>query len=507
MKKLLSSFTAAFFIAANAQAAPMYLNFHNSDLRSTIMMVARMGDINISLDDSVDGKISINLNGVEPEKALEIIAKTKNLNLIKDNGIYILTKEMKIISPMKAYVLPIKYGNPKKLRKALFKILDFDDKESVLKSLSLENVDGIKRTYNYISSAQIKKEYDFSSNVPQKSKDETKEEYEERKDDYDEGDPRAKRVFINPEINALILFGTESEYERAKKLLEELDVELKQVSVEARILAIDKDASKNLGVDWFWSTLPQFPEYDQEITRPTYHSDGSLLSPGYIKEKYTRKTNDNTGYGIIQFGRGPLGIPFEFYYGAKINALVTDGKAKILSRPNVTTIQGHEAIINVGNSVPVPKVSSNNSSTTTEIEYKDAGIILKYTPRVNVDGTITATIHTEVSTPQYVEDLKAYRFNTRSADTVVTVRDGEPMVIGGLIGAEEAKSVSKIPFLGDLPILGALFKNHRKSKNESELLIFLTAHVINGAGVGVPDNVRYSVPAGNLPHENLFGEK
>jgi len=202
-----------------------------------------------------------------------------------------------------------------------------------------------------------------------------------------------------------------------------------------------------------------------------------------------------------------LGIPFEFYYGAKINALVTDGKAKILSRPNVTTIQGHEAVINVGSSVPVPKVSTNNTSTTTEIEYRDAGIILRYTPRINADGTITATIHTEVSTPQYVEDLKAYRFNTRSADTIVTVRDGEPMVIGGLIGAEDAKSVSKIPVLGDLPILGALFKNHRKSKTESELLIFLTAHVINGAGVGVPDNVRYSVPAGSLPHENLFEEK
>ena len=77
--------------------------------------------------------------------------------------------------------------------------------------------------------------------------------------------------------------------------------------------------------------------------------------------------------------------------------------------------------------------------------------------------------------------MQAYRFNTRSAETTVTVRDGEPMIIGGLIGAEEAKSVSKIPFLGDLPILGALFRNHRKSKSESELIIFLTAHVLRGA--------------------------
>jgi len=241
--------------------------------------------------------------------------------------------------------------------------------------------------------------------------------------------------------------------------LAQLDVELKQVSVEAKLLAIDKEASKNLGVEWMWSTVPQYPE----------HGNNTIIR----QEEY-----GENGYGIIKFGRTYTGNPYEFYYGAKINALVTDGKAKILSRPNVTTIQGREAIINVGSSVPVPTTATTNATVTTSIEYRDAGIILKYTPRINSDGTITAKIHTEVSTPQYVEDLKAYRFNTRSADTTVTVKDGEPMIIGGLIGAEEAKSVSKIPFLGDLPILGALFRNHRKSKSESELIIFLTAHVI-----------------------------
>ena len=498
MKKLLSSFTAAFFVCANVQAAPMTLNVHNSDLRSTIMMVAKTGGINISVDDSVDGKISMAIFDTEPEKILDIIAKTKNLNLIKDGKIYILTKEMKIISPMKSYILPIKYGNPKKLRKAIFKVLDFDNEELTLKNLTVEGSEVKTKNYNIVSNWQSNSSQNFSG--------QTKEEREERKDEDDEGDPRARRVFINSEVNALVLFGTESEYERAKNLLAELDVELKQVSVEARILAIDKNASKNLGVEWSWSTVPQYPEYNEEYHSAEYNSNGSLRREGYIEQEYTRKSNDNTGYGIIQFGHGPLGIPFEMYYGAKINALVTNGKAKILSRPNVTTIQGHEAVINVGGSVPVPKVSTNNTSTTTEIEYRDAGIILKYTPRINADGTITATIHTEVSTPQYVEDLKAYQFNTRSADTTVTVRDGEPMVIGGLIGAEDAKSISKIPVLGDLPILGALFRNHRKSKTESELMIFLTAHVINGAGVGVQKNVRYSVPAGGLPHEILSNE-
>ncbi|MBO4400284.1 MAG: type II secretion system protein GspD [Selenomonadaceae bacterium] len=459
MKKLLSSFAAAFFIASNAHAAPMTLNVHEADLRSTIIMVARAARLNVSVDDSVTGTISMSIIDTEPEKILEIIAKTKNLNLLRDGDIYIMTSHVNSGALMQTYVLPVRYGDPENLRKAIILSLDPDIETIPDHMTRVRNSDG---SYTYRYSYRENDSDDSSNNRQERIK-------------------REERVLVSPDVNALVLFGTEAEYERAKKLLAEIDVELKQVSVEAKILAIDKDASKNLGIDWMWSTLPQYPE--REITHydAKYDSRGNQTASEYFVEEYTRKANDNTGYGIIQFGRGPEGIPFEFYYGARINALVTNGKARILSRPNVTTIQGHEAVINVGSSVPIPKESITNSTTTTSLEYRDAGIILKYTPRINADGTITATIHTEVSTPQYVADLKAYRFNTRSADTTVTVRDGEPMVIGGLIGAEEAKSISKIPFLGDLPLLGALFRSHKKSKSESELMIFITAHVLKGA--------------------------
>ena len=457
MKKLLSAVTTAFFMfTSTVSAAPMTLNVHDADLRSTIMLVARAGGLNVSVDDSVEGNISVSVSNVEPRKILEIISKTKNLNLIQDGDIFIMTTNFENFEPMQSYVLPIHYADAEILRKAIVMSLNRDNTQDFVETVANEKNFPIYRRY------------------------ENKNKIEEDKEKRDE------RVFFSPDVNALILYGTAAEYERAKKLLELLDVELKQVSLEARILAIDKNASKNLGIDWFWSTLPQYPEREIE----TYQS-----SSGAYRERmtYERNFNDITGYGIIRFGKGPEGYPFEWYYGARINALVTNGKAKILSRPNVTTIQGHEAIINVGSSVPVPMTQTTNSTVTNSIEYRDAGIILKYTPRVNEDGTITATIHTEVSTPQYVEDLRAYRFNTRSADTVVTVRDGEPMVIGGLIGAEEEKSISKIPFLGDLPILGALFRTHKKSKSESELLIFLTAHVLNGAGIGTPANIHYSI--------------
>ena len=417
------------------------------------MLVAKTGGLNVSVDDSVKGSISISLTNVEPLKVLEIISRTKSLQLLNESGVYIVTASS--VEAMQSYVFPIKYGDAETLRDAVIMSLDPDTERLPNSTTRIKNSDG---SYTYRYTYRDDDGYDGG--------------------DYSENIKRKDRVYVNPEVNALVLFGTPTEYERVKNLLASLDVELKQVTVEAKVLAIDKNATKNLGVEWMWSTIPQYPEHDRDSYTRT-NSDGVVTH--YEENTYTRKSNDLTGYGIIKFGRSHEGYPFEFYYGARINALVTDGKAKILSRPNVTTIQGREAVINVGSSVPVPKVSSTNTSTTTSIEYRDAGIILRYTPRVNSDGTITAKIHTEVSTPQYIPDMQAYRFNTRSAETTVTVRDGEPMIIGGLIGAEEAKSVSKIPFLGDLPILGALFRNHRKSKSESELIIFLTAHVLRGA--------------------------
>lgn len=468
--------SAIFFMPAQIQAAPMTLSVHEADLRSTIMLVAKNGGLNVSVDGLIKGKISISLNNVEPVKALEIIAKTRNLKLINDDGIFIFTPEQ-YDSIMQTYVFPIKYIDAELLREAVIMSLDpnqkITDKDSDDRYYSNE--------YASVSRTRYKSNPDGSVDILTNRLSDSDLRYanstENSRENNSRENSRSKRVYVNPEVNALVLYGTPAEYERVKNLLATLDVELKQVSVEAKILAIDKNESKNLGVEWMWSTLPQYPEHDRDSYTRT-NSDGVVTH--YEENTYTRKSNDQTGYGIIRFGRSHEGYPFEFYYGAKINALVTDGKAKILSRPNVTTIQGREAVINVGSSVPVPKISSTNTATTTEIEYRDAGIILRYTPRINADGTITAKIHTEVSTPQYVADMGAYRFNTRSAETTVTVRDGEPMIIGGLIGAEEEKSVSKIPFMGDLPILGALFRNHRKSKSESELIIFLTAHVLGG---------------------------
>ena len=170
---------------------------------------------------------------------------------------------------------------------------------------------------------------------------------------------------------------------------------------------------------------------------------------------------------------------YNAYLDARVDALLSRGKAKLLSRPNITTLQGREAVIRIGGEVPVPVQTTANDITTSTIKYREAGIILSCTPRVNDAGEIMAAVHTEVSSPLYVDDIKAYRFQTRSADTHVRLKDGETMVIGGLIGSEEARRLSKVPFLGDLPVLGHFFRHTSSSRTESELLIFLTARILD----------------------------
>ena len=336
MKKILSVILAIFFICAFQVSEAMNLNVHDGDLRATIMMVARTGRLNVSVDDSVKGKISVTLIDVYPEDALEIIAKTTNLNLVYDGiDAYIVTAAQ-YTSIMSTYVLPIRYGDAEFLRKAVAMSLN----KNIRKVNSDERGYSGNSDYNTTSETSIKNNPDGTTTISTKShydgETSVSNENNDNSNSKTEQNISVGRVMINPDVNALILFGTPDEYERAKKLLQTLDVELKQVSVEAKIVAIDKNASKNLGVEWFWSSVPQYPTNRTETSG-------------------VRNFNDETGYGIFKFGRSYEGYPFEWYYGAKINALVNDGKAKILSRPNVTTIQGREAVIMSDNLYPFPK--------------------------------------------------------------------------------------------------------------------------------------------------------
>lgn len=402
------------------------------DIRNLLTSIALANNLNIVISDEVQGNVSVKLSNINAQDMIKIIVANNNYTYqFKDNVIYISKGDKDI----NLYTVQINY---------------------------LE-LDKIAQTINLM----------LTGNLTDKI------------DDKDKKTAINNKVMIDERENTISFYGTLKQYEQIKNFLQEQDKPQKQVSLEAKVTAIQKDAAKDLGVSWEWSKLPQSPEHEityDTVKHTVINEDGSKeeITDYLPVDEVTRKWNDDENIpGVIRFGKGVDGYPYEFYYAAKIDALISDGKANILARPNITTIQGKEAVINIGSEVPVPTVSTTNSTTTTSIKYREAGIILKCTPRVNEDGIITVKVHTEVSSPMYVEDMKAYRFQKRSADTIVRLKDGQTMVIGGLIGSDEAKQMSKIPFLGDIPILGNLFKHIQKSKSDTEVMIFLTAHEVN----------------------------
>lgn len=402
------------------------------DIRNLLTNIALANNLNIVISDEVQGNVSVKLSNINAQDMIKIIAENNNYTYqFKDNVIYISKGDKDI----NLYTVQINY---------------------------LE-LDKIAQTINLM----------LTGNLTDKI------------DNKDKKTAINNKVMIDESENTISFYGTLKQYEQIKNFLQEQDKPQKQVSLEAKVTAIQKDAAKDLGVSWEWSKLPQSPEHEityDTVKHTVINEDGSKeeITDYLPVDEVTRKWNDDENIpGVIRFGKGVDGYPYEFYYAAKIDALISDGKANILARPNITTIQGKEAVINIGSEVPVPTVSTTNSTTTTSIKYREAGIILKCTPRVNEDGIITVKVHTEVSSPMYVEDMKAYRFQKRSADTIVRLKDGQTMVIGGLIGSDEAKQMSKIPFLGDIPILGNLFKHIQKSKSDTEVMIFLTAHEVD----------------------------
>ena len=413
--------------------ASVTMNIVDSEVREVLTSLASIGGVNIVADDSVNGKITVQLAGVSFQEALDIITKTKGLQYQTiGNTIIVGTKNNMSAGFGQLHVFHLKFANP-------------DDVVNAAKlALGLGGSTESSSTENSTQTTTTSNTNSTTSNNDGKTTAEI-----------------SGNLTVDKATNSLLFYGTASEAQKIRVVLDQIDIPYEQVSLEAQVMSINKTDSKNLGIEWEWSKAPQ--SYEE-----------------YTAEKITRASSFNKGTtgGIISFGRSPDGLPYEFYYAAKINALINNGKANILSKPKITTINGKEATINIGGEVPIPTLTVSDNTTTTTYEYKETGIILKYTPRVNDDGYITAKIHTEVSTPTYDADAKAYRFNKRSADTQVRLKDGETMVIGGLIGSDESKVMSKIPFLGDLPILGRFFSNVNNSKNESEVIIFVTARIV-----------------------------
>lgn len=264
--------------------------------------------------------------------------------------------------------------------------------------------------------------------------------------------------------NTVVVSASPMTMANVERIIKELDTPEKQVKVEAEVLAVNRSYAKDLGIDWQFKSLT-----------------GTAIQKNVTEKNSKKKTSYlevPQDFAGISYGKSITGNPYTFFFQAKLNALLSDGKAKTLAKPNVVTLNGRTAEILIGSKIPVLVERLENGTKTTSIEYKDAGIKLTYTPHISTSSDITADIVAEVSTPYLVPEMKAYRIVTRQAHTMVRLKSGDMLTIGGLIDKEESDNIRKIPILGDIPILGKLFQTRTESKEESEIIIVIRANIL-----------------------------
>ncbi|MCB9475817.1 MAG: type II secretion system secretin GspD [Deltaproteobacteria bacterium] len=290
----------------------------------------------------------------------------------------------------------------------------------------------------------------------------------------------AVRITSEPATNSLVIISSNRDFRILKDVIDKLDIPRRQVFVEALILEITMDRGLDLGFE-FRSTNDATEDEGVQVIGGTNY--------GGIQQAAANPLGV-TGFaigaadGTISFG----GETFP-NIGALFRALATDQDVNVLSTPHVLTLDNEEAEVVVADNVPFVTgqiFSANNTNPTTTIERQDVGITLRLTPQINESDYVKLLIYQEVSqVTDSPEGLSAADVGVttakRTADTVVTVKDHQTVIIGGLMQDSVTVVDSKIPVLGDIPILGYLFKSSRKKVSKTNLLIFLTPYVIKDA--------------------------
>ena len=273
------------------------------------------------------------------------------------------------------------------------------------------------------------------------------------------------KVAVDQRINAVIVSGGKDILDEVKKLIETVDTPVHQVMMEAKIVEVTTKATKNIGFTWqagAGTIDPATPEGSFPIWSTKEYFANNPNSNLY-QQGFTGAQGDMFGLG--DFYRDNL------LFKATFSALETRAETKILSNPKISAVNGQEASIVVGTKVIYP------GGADQPPKEKDTGVKLKVTPRINDDGYITVDAEPEVS---FVQEWRNQYpvIGTRSAKTTVRVRDGEEILIGGLIKDEEGTNRTSIPLLGNIPIVKSLFSHKGKSGDSQELIILITPHII-----------------------------
>lgn len=435
------------------------LNFQDIDVRAVLQLIADFTNLNLVASDTVTGKITLRLQNVPWDQALDLVLKTKGLDKRQNGNVLMVApaaeiaererqeietrKQLEELAPLQTEYIRIQYANAREL----FKLFEEEDSEEGDKKK------GAGSTGSILS-------------------------------------PRG-RVIVDERTNSLLVTETADRLEEFRRLVALIDIPVRQVLIEARIVIASSDFSKRLGVRWGGGMVGEGKSHIGGITggigglvgREGEDDSGSLFFPDDEgRQVFLFPEQFGVDMGVSDQAAGKISIGVLNSSGLlalELSALEADGAGEVVSQPKVVTGDKQKALIRSGQEVPYLESSSSGRTT---VKFKEAVLKLEVTPNITPDGRVIMDLNiNQDSINSFISGEAGSQvpvLDVNSVSTRVLVANGETVVLGGVFRTEELQSESKVPFLGDLPYIGKLFKTTSNRNAKNELLIFITPRVL-----------------------------
>ncbi|OOG10258.1 type IV pilus secretin PilQ [Pseudomonas sp. C9] len=404
------------------------LNFQDIDVRSVLQLIADFTNLNLVASDTVQGGITLRLQNVPWDQALDLVLKTKGLDKRKIGNVLLVAPADEIAARERQELESQKQiAELAPLRRELLQV-------------------------NYAKAADIAKLFQSVTSADAKA------------------DERGS-ITVDERTNNIIAYQPQDRLDELRRIVTQLDIPVRQVMIEARIVEANVDYDKSLGARWGGSVRNQGNWNTSGV------SNGSSTTPSTNSPFVDLGAAGNTS------GIGIAFITDNVLLDLELTAMEKTGNGEIVSQPKVVTSDKETAKILKGTEIPYQEASSSGA---TSVSFKEASLSLEVTPQITPDNRIIMEVKVTKDEPDYlnkVQDVPPIKKNEVNAK--VLVNDGETIVIGGVFSNTQSKVVDKVPFLGDVPYLGRLFRRDVVSEKKSELLVFLTPRIMNNQAIAV----------------------
>ncbi|MFC7407811.1 type IV pilus secretin PilQ [Hydrogenophaga atypica] len=435
------------------------LNFQNIEVRALLQVIADFTNFNIVTSDTVTGSVTLRLQDVPWDQALDIILQARGLGMKKNGNVLWVAPKDEIVAREK---------------------LDFEALNTVR---TLEPLRTQSFQMNYVKAAEIAEQL-RGAGASGGGQGGTQRMLSER-----------GSVIVEPRTNQLFVTDIPSRLEQVQELLSKIDIPVRQVMIEARIVEADDNFSRSLGVRLGGSDLRGVRGGDAGYAvgggnRVALGGSYNAVSSTTAEAANTLNTINTSFVNMPAAGLGgvsPAALAVSLFSPAanrflnlEISALQADGRGKIVSSPRVITADQIKAIIEQGTEYPYQVASASGA---TALAFRKAVLKLEVVPQITPEGGIILDVQVNKDSPGELLGTSGQRaINTKRIQTQVLVENGGTVVIGGIYESNETESETKVPVLGDVPVLGNLFKSRNRVANKTELLIFLTPKVVSERG-------------------------